>query len=257
MSKAADCDAYNSCILFVGSRPSMGVEAARIILSSGVPITGICGASAKFVINEINREFSLGANCRIVTRLRPWEDLSFMNLLSERVLGVNAGLEVLVPKNILDRINILNLHPSFLPYNKGSHHSFWSIMDSTPAGASIHWMVDELDAGPIIDQEQIQLDLLSTAQQVQEMCELKCLELLSRNIKTLMKRSPIKCIENAGGNIHYKRQIEKASTLTDHQVYSGSHVFNLIRATKHSDYGFFIVVSGRKFMIRIRDIKEL
>src|SRR5688572_25850818 len=37
----------------------------------------------------------------------------------------------------------LNLHPAYLPYNRGAHPNVWSIVDRTPAGVTLHY----LDAG--------------------------------------------------------------------------------------------------------------
>ena len=43
----------------------------------------------------------------------------------------------------------LNLHPAYLPWNRGWHTPSWAILEKTPAGASLHWMHEGLDSGPI------------------------------------------------------------------------------------------------------------
>ena len=50
---------------------------------------------------------------------------------------------------------IINLHISYLPYNRGSHPNFWSFMKNTPKGVSIHEMSDKLDCGPIVFRKKI------------------------------------------------------------------------------------------------------
>ena len=44
----------------------------------------------------------------------------------------------------------LNLHPSFLPHNRGMHPYYWSIVENTPAGVSIHFIDERIDAGRIV-----------------------------------------------------------------------------------------------------------
>jgi len=51
----------------------------------------------------------------------------------------------------------LNLHPAYLPYNRGWHTATWAILDGTPAGATLHLMSEDVDAGPIVAQAQAEV----------------------------------------------------------------------------------------------------
>lgn len=66
---------------------------------------------------------------------------------------------------ILDtaRLGVLNLHPSYLPYNRGWHTPTWAILEGTPAGASLHYVIESLDSGDVVYQEQIGIDPGDTA----------------------------------------------------------------------------------------------
>lgn len=44
----------------------------------------------------------------------------------------------------------INLHTSFLPWNKGAHPNFWSFVENTPKGVTLHVMDEGIDTGPII-----------------------------------------------------------------------------------------------------------
>lgn len=57
----------------------------------------------------------------------------------------------------------LNLHPSYLPYNRGWHTPSWAILDQSPAGVSLHRMVDEVDAGAVLLQREIPVEPWDTA----------------------------------------------------------------------------------------------
>jgi len=53
---------------------------------------------------------------------------------------------------------IVNLHISYLPWNRGMHPNVWSWIDKTPKGVSIHYIDDGIDTGPIILQREVTLD---------------------------------------------------------------------------------------------------
>ena len=53
---------------------------------------------------------------------------------------------------------IINLHISYLPYNKGAHPNFWSNYLNTPCGITIHEIDSGIDTGPIIFQKKIKLN---------------------------------------------------------------------------------------------------
>lgn len=50
---------------------------------------------------------------------------------------------------------IINLHMSYLPWNKGSHPNFWSFFEGTPKGVTIHQLEEGLDTGDIIAQKEL------------------------------------------------------------------------------------------------------
>jgi methionyl-tRNA formyltransferase len=52
----------------------------------------------------------------------------------------------------------INLHISYLPYNRGAHPHFWALVDGTPSGVTIHEIDSGIDTGPIIFQRRIEVD---------------------------------------------------------------------------------------------------
>ena len=50
------------------------------------------------------------------------------------------GYKYKISKNILNKFkkSIINLHISYLPWNKGADPNFWSFFDNTPKGVTIH-----------------------------------------------------------------------------------------------------------------------
>ncbi|GEM_PF-4178730 len=54
----------------------------------------------------------------------------------------------------------INLHISYLPFNRGADPNIWSWIDNTSKGVTIHWMDEGIDTGSILVQEMVTDDFL-------------------------------------------------------------------------------------------------
>ena len=54
--------------------------------------------------------------------------------------------------------NVVNLHNSYLPWNRGADPNIWSIVDGTPRGVTLHYVNTGLDKGDIIAQALVGLE---------------------------------------------------------------------------------------------------
>ena len=54
---------------------------------------------------------------------------------------------------------IINLHISYLPYNRGRDPNIWSFIDKTVKGVTIHQIDEGIDTGDIIIQKQVKFNL--------------------------------------------------------------------------------------------------
>ncbi|MDR6394418.1 formyltransferase family protein [Herbaspirillum seropedicae] len=70
---------------------------------------------------------------------------------------VSYGYRHILKKEIIESSDapILNLHISYLPWNRGAHPNFWSFFDCTPSGVTIHLIDDGVDTGPILYQRYV------------------------------------------------------------------------------------------------------
>tara|TARA_B100001057_G_C22563924_1_gene838395 strand:- start:169 stop:738 length:570 start_codon:yes stop_codon:yes gene_type:complete len=76
-------------------------------------------------------------------------------------LIVSFGYRKIIEKKILKFAQrpIINLHMSYLPYNRGSHPSFWSFYNKTINGVTIHEINSYVDAGPILFQKKLNYNI--------------------------------------------------------------------------------------------------
>ncbi len=74
---------------------------------------------------------------------------------------VSYGYRHIIRKNILDIFQgkAINLHISYLPWNRGADPNFWSFVEDTPKGVTIHYLDEGVDTGDIIYQKEMEFDL--------------------------------------------------------------------------------------------------
>lgn len=70
-------------------------------------------------------------------------------------LTVSYTYRYILTEDILEALsnNVVNVHNSFLPLNRGANPNIWSILDETPRGVTLHYVNTGLDKGNIIAQE--------------------------------------------------------------------------------------------------------
>jgi len=70
---------------------------------------------------------------------------------------VSYGYRHIIRKDVLDmlRDRIINLHISLLPWCRGAHPVFWSVVEKRPLGITIHLIDEGLDTGPLLVQKEL------------------------------------------------------------------------------------------------------
>lgn len=86
---------------------------------------------------------------------------------------VSCGYRHIVPEDVLNvpEEGCLNLHPAYLPYNRGANPNVWSIVEGTPAGVTLHWMDPDLDTGDIIARQKVETDFSENGKELYERLE--------------------------------------------------------------------------------------
>lgn len=74
---------------------------------------------------------------------------------------VSYGYRHILKKEILDLFpeKAVNMHISYLPWNRGADPNFWSFVEDTPKGVTIHYLDEGVDTGDIIVQKKVEFDL--------------------------------------------------------------------------------------------------
>lgn len=74
---------------------------------------------------------------------------------------VSYGYRFRVTEDMLAQVNgrAVNLHISYLPWNRGADPTFWSVAEDTPRGVTIHIMDGSIDTGPVLAQARYEVDI--------------------------------------------------------------------------------------------------
>ena len=68
---------------------------------------------------------------------------------------ISYGYRHIISQQIIDASKnpIINLHISYLPFNRGAYPNFWSFKEKTPKGVTLHFIDKGIDTGPILMQK--------------------------------------------------------------------------------------------------------
>jgi methionyl-tRNA formyltransferase len=88
-----------------------------------------------------------------------WNTFESIENVTEADFVISYGHRRLIGSPQVSRFEnrILNLHISYLPWNRGADPNFWSFFDDTPKGVTIHLIDAGMDTGPILTQREARL----------------------------------------------------------------------------------------------------
>ena len=112
------------------------------------------------------------------------------------------GYHYIISKEVIKAVKnpIINLHISYLPFNRGAHPNYWSFKEQSPKGVTIHFIDEGIDTGPILIQKKSKFEPFDTLNSTY----LK----LKEDIETLFCENFMRIID---GEIKPKKQIGKGS----------------------------------------------
>jgi len=133
---------------------------------------------------------------------------------------ISFGYKHIISKNITEHFKnkIVNLHISYLPYNKGYHPNFWSFIDNTPKGVTIHLINDKIDDGEILIQKEVQFSknedtLLKTynrlIEEIQDLFIQNCYNILNQKLKPFPQQGK--------GTFYFQKDIDNYLYLLNNQ----------------------------------------
>jgi methionyl-tRNA formyltransferase len=124
----------------------------------------------------------------------------------------------MIQRDVLDYVfsNSINLHTSYLPFNRGSHPVLWSVLEDTPMGVSIHQIDQGLDTGPLLVQKRIiSFNPNLTLRQLHYQVNQELIFLFSQNWENIKNGTCEPVPQNNQGTFHKKTDSDDFLSLLD------------------------------------------
>jgi len=137
-------------------------------------------------------------------------------------LIVSYSFSFLITQEAIDfsKGRILNLHISYLPYNRGADPNIWSILEGTPSGVTIHLVDKGLDTGDIVFQREVELSGEDTLESSYGRLQREIQRLFIANF-TRIKNWQIKPRRQVGEpTFHLKKDFECFKSVIEPEGYS-------------------------------------
>lgn len=108
------------------------------------------------------------------------------------------------------------MHISYLPWNRGANPNFWSFIDDTPKGVTIHYLTEELDKGDILFQKQMFFDVTKeTFASTYEKLHETIIQLLMDNWNDLSEGNIVGKKQQGKGSYHSIADFRRVSELLE------------------------------------------
>ena len=146
----------------------------------------------------------------------------------------------------------INLHTSFLPYNRGSYPNVWSIVDGTPAGATLHWMDEGIDTGDIIAQRQVAVAPSDTGETLYQKQEDAAFAIFTETWPAILTGSAPRTPQPVAGTVHRASDVDTIDAIRPDDVIRAGALIDILRARTFPPYrGAYLDLGHRRVYLRL------
>jgi methionyl-tRNA formyltransferase/GNAT superfamily N-acetyltransferase len=243
-------------IVFMGNN-YVGWEIFKRLVAKGEDILGLVlhpDNTAKYKSHFIMT--SKGLPCftwepqdlKKIEYLKKLEDLQ-PDIIISVLFGYILKQDVLkIPKK-----GCINIHNGYLPYNKGVNANVWSIIDGTPAGATIHYMDEGIDTGNIIARKEVPVTFSDTGKTLYLKSEEACISLFEDTWESIKGGTCPSIAQNLDeGTAHTSKQMQNLDQVFLEKTYTGQRLINLLRARTFEPFeGIHVLHEGSKYHLKL------
>ncbi len=175
-------------------------------------------------------------------------------------VGLSVMYDYILPKEFLNifPMKCFNLHPGYLPYNKGAFANVWAIVDETPAGVTLHVIDEGIDTGPIVAQQEVTVDPWDTGETLYHKLELAGVALFKKAWPEVEQgRLVLKAQDLSLGRIHKRADTERIDQIDLNKEYKAKDLINILRARTFPPYkGAYFIKNGARIYMELKLLRE-
>jgi methionyl-tRNA formyltransferase len=243
-------------ILYFGNN-WLGWQALRWLKEQGEEIAGL-------VVHPAQKR-RYGDEMLAVANLEQWEVVDGAMLRRPRTLeairalrpdiGISVLFGYIIRPELLGLLpkGCLNLHPAYLPYNRGQYPNVWSIVEGTPSGTTFHYIDAGIDTGAIVAQELVPVELTDTGGTLYRRLERASLELFKQAWPEVRSGRAAQKPQTLGeGTYHRTVDVERIDRIDLDKTYLARDLINVLRARTFPPYrGAYFEEKGRRIYMRL------
>ena len=159
----------------------------------------------------------------------------------------------------MPRWGALNFHPCLLPHNRGKHYNFWTLVEETPFGVTLHFVDEGVDSGDIAYKSPIEKTWEDTGATLYAKARAEIVRLFKEKWPEIrrgdMPRTPQ---DDAHITFHRASELEGASEVRLDGQYRARDLLNLIRARTFPPHpGAWFVENGVRYDMRIEITRSI
>ncbi len=147
-------------------------------------------------------------------------------------IGVSVLFGYVLRRPLLESLpqGCVNLHPGFLPYNRGAYPNVWSIVDRTPAGATLHHVDEGIDTGDVVAQRRVEVEPTDTGESLYRKLEAACFEVFASAWPLVREGRAPRTPQRGEGSFHRVRDVERIDAIDPDRNYRASELLDILRA---------------------------
>ena len=147
---------------------------------------------------------------------------------------------------------VVNLHPSYLPFNRGQYPNVWSIIEGTPAGVTLHYIDEQIDTGDIIAQQAVPVEPADTGLTLYRKLERAGLDLFQKTWPLLRAGRIDGQSQKGTGTYHTTRDVDHIDRVDLDKTYTARDLINILRARTFPPYrGAYFEKDGKRVYLRL------
>ena len=205
----------------------------------------------QFIKENMIRIFN---NHNIQNTITTSKDINLNNIDSNYDLIISAHCKKIFPPKLVNSFRCINIHPGLNPYNRGWFPQAFSLINKLPVGATIHEIDEKLDHGPIIFQEEVEIESIDTSFSLYNKIINKEIELFERNFNSIINNTYKTFIPKNAGNLNFKKDFDKLCKLSLDNVDTLENHINILKALTFDKYknAYFIDSNGDKIYLSLK-----
>ena len=175
-------------------------------------------------------------------------------------IGVSVLFDYVLQPEILNLFpaGVVNLHPAYLPYNRGQYPNVWSIVEKSPAGATLHFVDRGVDTGDVIARRQVRVEPIDTGETLYRKLEVACVELFKETWPIIRSGGAPRIPQDRHqGTYHRTQDVEQIDHIDLDRTYKARDLIDVLRARTYPPYkGAYFVVNGKRVYVRLQLMHE-